>query len=208
MNAFWERVQEFLEPDPLDPEGTPVADQFGMRYLRSGRPEMLKLRDPLDTRIGLIRDFSFTITDPATVDFVAAHCLGTVVDPMAGSGWWAHLLRERGIDVVAADTDPGGFNRQHIDDMIIRDGAEVLADSDAETMLLSWPDMDRDTGERMRAAFTGKRIIYIGEWGGCCGSPELFDGIAAHGIAVAAHKPVQWYGLHDLVLVFDVAEMI
>lgn len=51
----------------------------------------------------LIPRYAWTVSDPATVEFVLQFCGDTVIDPMAGSGYWARLLVERGVFTLAYD---------------------------------------------------------------------------------------------------------
>jgi hypothetical protein len=41
------------------------------------------------------------------VAFVAKHARGGLVDPIAGTGYWAYLLAQVGVDVVCYDLNPG-----------------------------------------------------------------------------------------------------
>lgn len=48
------------------------------------------------------------ITSPEALAFVAEHSRGRLVDPMAGTGWWAYLLSELAdVDTVRYDVEPG-----------------------------------------------------------------------------------------------------
>lgn len=62
------------------------------------------------SRNEVVRKFSWAISDPDTVDFVAEHATGNdhrgVVEVGAGTGYWAYQLAQCGVDVLAYDLAP------------------------------------------------------------------------------------------------------
>ena len=62
------------------------------------------------SRPKLVRKFSWAISDPDTVDFVAQHATGNdhpgVVEVGAGTGYWAYQLAQCGVDILAFDIAP------------------------------------------------------------------------------------------------------
>lgn len=195
INTYWATVAQRVQPDHFSPH-LPVVDWT------DGGPH----------RRDMVSRFSWTITDPATVAFVTEHSGGRLVDPMAGSGWWARLLYAAGVDVHAVDLLPAhwGDNPYHkagISHMHVRQGDAVETASRFgwdRTLLLSWPPYDEPIGAETLAAYTGQRVIYIGEgWGGCCGSDRMFELLEVGWNEVAQHRPVQWWGMHDYVTVYE-----
>jgi hypothetical protein len=55
---------------------------------------------------GLVGRYAFAVPNLDALDALA--CLGPLVELGAGDGYWARLLRDRGVDVVAYDRVPGG----------------------------------------------------------------------------------------------------
>lgn len=54
------------------------------------------------------------------------------------------------------------------------------------------------------AAYEDGSSCYIGEGpGGCCGDDRLFELLDQQWAKVAEHRPVQWFGIHDYVTVYD-----
>lgn len=165
-------------------------------------------------RHAIIRRYTFTVTDPATVSFVAGYAGPKVVDPMAGTGYWSALLRARGADVVAYDIDPphgpdrNGYHDEQWIPIEKLDARAAVRRHRDRTLLLSWPPYHDDVGVETVQAYGGKRIVYIGETqGGCCGTPKLFAEFERYWTPVARHRPVQWFGIHDYVTVFDRTEI-
>lgn len=200
-NAYWEAVREYVKVDRF--YGGPCVDTYG------------SIARDFDLRVDrheLCGRFSWTVTDPVTVDFVRAHAGRCVNDPLAGSGWWAWLLEQAGIDVIASDinppdgTDANNWHREgmHVD-VARMDAADAVKMGGAPwTLLLSWPPYESDVGERALAAYAGRRVIYIGEGeGGCCGNDAMFQALERDWQEVATCRPVQFYGLHDYVTVYE-----
>lgn len=197
-NAYWDAVRDHTYTwDGGAPQvGAPTDD-----------PDWWKAAG---SRRDLASRYAWTITAPATVAFVAHHAGPALVDPMAGTGWWAHLLTQAGVDVAASDLNPAG----HPDNIWHRhgslwhpvaatDGADAVRENGAgRTLLLSWPPYDTPDGANILTAYTGDRVIYIGEPAGCCGD-DLHHMLGRDWTVVAEHRPVQWYGIHDHITVYD-----
>lgn len=191
-NPYWDAVKDHIGPDRF--YGTPCVD-WGTKRID---------RHELTSR------YAWTISSPATVAFIAEHSGARVVDPMAGTGYWAGLLRQTGVDVAAYDLNPPGttdnsFHREGATFVDVYQGAAadtVTLHPDA-TLLLSWPPYGFDATPILRA-FAGDRIIYIGEgYGGCCGDDDLFELLGKEWAETAEHDPIQWWGIHDTVTVYD-----
>ncbi len=196
-NAYWDAVQHQLADD--DHWGPCVGS---LPYIKRG--ELL--------RHDMTSLYSWTVTDPATVAFVAGHCGPRVLDPLAGSGWWAFLLGKLGVDVLASDAALPGEpeNVWHTEGVLhcpVDRADAIQAASErgsGRTLLLSWPPYGSDIGERLLAARAWSRVVYVGEGpGGCCGDDGMFEAFAVGFVEVARHQPVQWWGLHDEVVVYD-----
>lgn len=154
-----------------------------------------------------VRRYSWTITDPATVAFVAQHSGGRMVDPMAGTGWWGLLLDQVGVDVVSSDVDPGGNHWHEGADLWVPIAAAEAYDAVTQhpdrTLFLAWPPYDRPDGVDTVRAYRGLRVIAITEGeGGCVGDDALFAEFDTNWVEVADHVPVQWFGMHDRVTVY------
>ncbi|HEY0643679.1 MAG TPA: hypothetical protein VGD39_09690 [Nocardioides sp.] len=206
-NAYWDAVREYVDPTG-SLWGTPEVG--GYNLYRDGQGEMDYRRwcREAPSRHDLVEQYSWTITDPATVAFVVKHAGPRVVDPMAGSGWWAKLLAEAGADVVAYDLALAGpDNEWHKAGVrhasILRgDAVDTVAAHRDRTLLLSWPPYGFDATPVLNA-YPGDRLIYIGEdWGGCCADDGFFEALTKSWTRIAEHVPVQWYGIHDVVHVY------
>ena len=206
-NAYWEAVRQHVRNEPI--WGGPCVDQYGILDRRTGGPRDYTMRL---NRFALCGEYSWSVTDPDTVTFVAEHAGPLLIDPMAGSGWWAHLLGQLGVTVLASDLNPpdgteaNHWHRegQHVPVAQVDGVDAVKLAPPSATLFLSWPPYDRPAGHDILAAYTGTRVIYIGEGdGGCCGNDDMFRLFADGWVEVAGHRPVQWDGLHDYVTIYD-----
>ncbi|HUE33918.1 MAG TPA: hypothetical protein VMQ38_13780 [Mycobacterium sp.] len=172
-NPYWEAVKDCVETDGL--WGNPVVGYF--RLDRTVEENIA--RSP--NRMGLVRKYCWSIPDPDTVTFVANHAGGGLVDPIAGTGYWAYLLAQAGVDVVCYDLNPGTdllTNGWHGADLhaeiCAKDCAEAVALHPGRTLFLSWPPHGQDVGARILMAYKGNRVIYIGDGhGGATGDDQM-----------------------------------
>lgn len=159
--------------------------------------------------------WSWTIPDPQALAFVQEHARGKIIDPMTGSGYWPYLLRQLGIEVLASDENPplGGSQannvyHRHAEQFVAVEtcgaveAVKKLTDP-GFTLFLSWPPMDCGAARTLEA-YPGDRLIYIGEGnGGCTADEEFFALLERDWDESGSYWPVQYDGLHDMIMVFD-----
>jgi hypothetical protein len=199
-NPFWAAIEHYVT-DGTDWRGGRQVDSYG---------SMLGRRAPDLNRHEASSRYSWSIPDPASLAFVAEHSAGRLVDPLAGTGYWLRLLSDLGVDCVGYDLNPPGEaeNRYHKAGVqwfkVMRaDAVDAVTVHGGRTLLLSWPPYDSPLGADVLDAYTGDRVIYIGEMeGGCCGDDALFARLAEQWREVAEFRPVQWCGINDWVTVY------
>ena len=101
------------------------------------------------------------------------------IEMASGTGYWASLLRARGVDVLCFDSNPpgqpgAGDNHFHVGAIC---WTEVLQGDDSaidlhphRTLLLCWPPPNSDMPITALTRYRGTHLIYIGEF------PEDEDG--------------------------------
>jgi hypothetical protein len=215
-NPYWDAVRDHVDPTG-SLWGTPTVDGLGRYRTPDGRIDLARWNQEALKRHDFTARYAWTITDPATVDFVIRHAGPRLVDPLAGTGYWAWLLSQAGVDVVAYDQHPptvdSESNRWHRNvaahcPVMQGDAVDTVTVHGDRTLLLAWPPCASPLGADVLRAYAGPRVIYIGEGQfGCCGDDAMFDLLARDWVEVADHVPVQWDGLHDVVRVYHRAEV-
>ncbi|SPM43180.1 hypothetical protein MNAB215_5402 [Mycobacterium numidiamassiliense] len=203
-NPYWDTVKDSVETDTRL-GGGPVV---GFYDLKRTVQENLA-RSP--NRQALVRKYSWSIPDPETVEFVAQHAHNGLVDPIAGTGYWAYVLGQLGVDVVCYDLKPGAMlhvNGWHGEDLYAdvcaRDCAEAVALHSDRTLFLSWPPHGQDVGQRTLLAYQGQRVIYIGEGpGGANGNDAMHMIIDRDWTEIDSRQPVKWWPQRDRVTVYQ-----
>ncbi|HTX95945.1 MAG TPA: hypothetical protein VME67_14445 [Mycobacterium sp.] len=202
-NPYWEAVKDCVEADCLG--GNPVVGYFSLD--RTVAENMAQSPN----RQLLVRKYCWTIPDPDTVAFVARHADGGLVDPIAGTGYWAYLLAQAGVDVVCYDLNPGTdlvANGWHGSDLYAqvcaKDCAEAAARHPDRTLFLSWPPHGQDVGARILLAYSGNHVIYVGDGrGGATGDEQMHQILEKAWSEVDSRQPVLWWGQHDRVTVYE-----
>lgn len=202
-NPYWEAIKDCVETESLS--GKLVVGYFSVD--RSVEENIARTPN----RQRLVRKYTWSVPDPDTVAFVAQHVRAGLVDPIAGTGYWAYLLAQLGVDVVCYDLHPGAAlatNGWHDGDLHAdvraMDCAEAVASHPDRTLFLSWPPHGQDVGARILRAYKGTRVIYLGDArGGATGDDDMHRILDMHWTQVATHQPVQWWGQHDRVVVYE-----
>ena len=128
-------------------------------------------RDP-QARDELVRRYSFAVPDERALDAIRGLSARGLIEVGAGTGYWARLLAERGVDVVAVDVAPAPSSRNTWFagtaawwDVEMGDESRVDDHGD-RTLLLVWPTRNEtwpaDAVVRFAAA-GGQRFVRVGE---------------------------------------------
>ena len=123
-------------------------------------------------RAEAVRRFAFAIPDEAALAAIARWAPNGVVELGAGTGYWAGQLDQRGIDVIAYDTEPApsGANRWFAGAepwFPVRLGDQRIVEVHPDRcLLLVWPTKDEtwaaDAIERYHHA-GGDTVVFVGE---------------------------------------------
>lgn len=144
-----------------------------------------------------------------------------VVEMGAGTGYWAWMLQNEGVDVKAFDSQPNGNHWCSADHWApVRQGShEVLWAYTNHALMLCWPPYDEAMAIDCLEAYKGDVLIYIGEGpSGCTGDnafhqalgSDYWDGEAEDFIEAPPTQWTeeltvaipQWPGLHDFLTIF------
>ncbi len=150
--------------------------------------------------------YAFAIPTERALRAIATHSPHGVVELGAGTGYWASLLRDLGVPIVAFDIAPPmspdnrWFHSSTAWFEVQRGDESAIEPYGDRTLLLVWPTRDQtwpaDALDRFHAA-GGRTVIYVGEAaGGQTGDARFHALLGAYEHCVACT-----YGVHDLACV-------
>ena len=133
--------------DPYTTDDVLAAERSGMQYER---------------RKSFVASYAWSIPTPEAIRLIATVVARRkLLEVCAGSGLWAKLLTEAGVEVIATDLGPPPHLHYPIEKM---DGeAAVKHHADCEALMVCWPPMKSDIAARALQAFAGDLFIYIGD---------------------------------------------
>jgi hypothetical protein len=161
-----------------------------------------------DAFFDLPRKYSWAVPTEEALTTIAGHSPRGVVEIGAGGGYWAMLLRERGVDVVAYDPDPSGlqcYSRYYRDGTVwssveVGDHAAAANHPD-RTLMLCWPESGEDWPAAAVRAHGGSTVVYIGQ-PGVTGNDDLHRLLNAEFVVTGLVGLPQWMGLEDDLSVY------
>lgn len=203
-NPYWDEVLAWAQTNPVGQLvlGHDRYQRLGLPYPRYDTFEQHPFIAAMELRERLVRRHAWTITDPDTVAFVAEHAGTSVLDPMAGTGYWARLLTDLGVDVAASDLQPPPADDLYYP-VVTGDAVDAVRLHGDRTLLLAWPPCGDPIGADVLENYTGDRVVFLGEVDGNCGDDRMRHLLATEWRQVAEHEPPQWLGQHELVVVYD-----
>jgi hypothetical protein len=244
MQAEYPAVAEYLEASPvLTGTGDDVADAaFELRLLHfmtagtSVEDPYWEIVEPLvKTQEGrrvlapaggsrlayaqtvLQQAYAYAVPSPETVNWVREFAADRrLVEPGAGRGYWASRLHSAGVDVLAFDSQPPGYEANPsfpnagtkspstwYEVQCAESLLEVASDNSNSVLFLCWPpgwenSMASDVLMEFEAT-GGERLIYVGEpQGGKTGNSAFFSALAAHWkLESVDSQYVSWWNLND-----------
>ncbi len=119
-------------------------------------------------RARLVGTTAWAIPSREALECIADH--GPIVEVGAGTGYWAKLLEERGVDVLAYDAEPPqrGANRFHPEATPLTEvhagGPEILDGHPDRALMLCWPPPESSMALDCLDNYAGAAVLYIGEW--------------------------------------------
>jgi hypothetical protein len=160
-----------------------------------------------ERRVACVRRYAFGVPSRAALDAIAQHA--PIVELGAGTGYWAYLLQNRGVDIVAYDLAPPGQadNAYKFDPRtwteVRSGGVEVLDQFADRALFLCWPGYRDTFADDALAAFRGKVLIYVGEGaGGHTANDAFFDRLRRDWVPGGQVAIPQWSGVHDALSIY------
>lgn len=150
--------------------------------------------------------YAWAVPAPAALDAIAEFAHEGIVEIGAGTGYWASILRQMGLNVIAYDASPvdKGRNRFHRRKkcgvrvtsftQVLRGDATMAACHPDRVLMLCWPPHDMNPtrprrecrmSDRALASYSGDKLIYIGQRpGGVTGSRKFHEQLRKEWICV------------------------
>lgn len=145
---------------------------------------------------------------PTEEALLALAKLGPLLEVGAGTGYWAHLLRQGGVDIKAYDTAPGNNSwSTGLWTEVLTGGTDVASTYPDRTLFLCWPPYDTHmafNAAQAHLAAGGRMIAYIGEGrGGCTGDDDFHRLLEKRYTQIGRVFLPQWFGIHDALYLYE-----
>lgn len=213
---------EILPANPYLEEATP--------YLRSPRFPFdsdfnpTRLVEGFKMREILTRKYAWAIPNQAALDVLRKYA--PIIEIGAGTGYWAFLLRQMQVDIVAYDIRipdgsilPDDASREHIEAFpgnayhlghtpwtdVLPGGPEMAGQHPNRTLFLCWPPYQDPMASDCLKQFKGNTVIYVGEGGwGCTGDDEFHDLLEENFVEIEEDFVAipRWEGVNDRFCVY------
>lgn len=202
QNPYWEIIRQL----PLDDMPLPwhQRPEPMLHWLGGNREEYKIFADRFD----MCGTYSWAICSPGDVAWLKGILGGRgVVEPGAGTGYWAWQMEQAGIDVAAYEPEVQGpvnhFARRTWTSLL-RDDHSAPKHHPDRALFLCWPSYAEPWAAQALACYSGDLLIYCGEGeGGCTADDEFFHLLEAEWEEVsdsAAH--VSYWGIHDYLTAY------
>ena len=173
----------------------PYLDEFQRWQDRPGIDDRLwELRDAM---FDLKAAYAYAIPTRAALKLLAAHA--PIVEIGAGAGYWAYLLRQMGVDVMAYDHEPpdGTYRNIYFEGgrawtEVLEGGPEMVPKHGDRALFLCWPPPGSPMAEACLEAFAGDVVVWAGEWRRACATEAFFDALDRSFEEIAAEPLPSW----------------
>lgn len=133
-----------------------------------------------NTRHALTHKYSWAVPNEEALAAIARE--GPIIEAGAGSGYWAHLLKNVGADVVAFDQHGVNVAENYYHSTarnawtnIIRGTEDTVSQHPDRTLFMSFPPMSEPFGVNVLNNYRGRRFAFVGELGdGSCTGDRAF----------------------------------
>lgn len=164
------------------------------------------ITEQFTAREQFIQKFGFAIITASVVQALKKY--SPILEVGAGTGYWAHELSKAGVDIVA--TDPRKFiysdvwQKHLFFEVSNMTGEDAVKKYPERNLLLVWPTYSSSWAASALRAFTGEKLIYVGEgYGGCTADDDFHECLGQKFELVEEIPMSQFCGIHDRLEVFQ-----
>lgn len=160
---------------------------------------MEALLKPTRRRYELVTTHAWAVPSVEAIDMIVKHSPAGVVEIGAGTGYWARLLRERGLFVMAFDEAPhDNPQAQGTWSPVEKGGPEKAALWPQLTLFLCWPPYNLPMAHECLRAYSGSTVAYVGEgYGMATGDDAFHDELEDNWDLIDEVALPRWFGIRD-----------
>lgn len=159
------------------------------------------------TRRDFCKKYTFAIPIPAVLEGIAKY--SPIVEVGAGKAYWASVLRNMGVDIIATDRYPiqqNGYQKadhEFVENMEYLTANQAIKSYPDRNVFMCWPEYNRSWAYEALKLIKGQYLIYIGELkDGCCADKKFFNYLEKHFEEVETLPLMSWVGIHDVCIVY------
>ncbi len=165
-----------------------------IRFAEKDREESYRKK-----RMELVTKYSWAVPTEEAINSIADYSKTGLIDFGAGSGYWASLISNKGINVNAIDnwTDK---KPEHLFYPVKTGSYELLKFQSDKVLMLVWVPQATDMALTALKTWNGKKLIYVGEPPPARGNanPAFFEELKNWTLVKVITIP-QWYNWNDAV---------
>lgn len=170
--------------------------------------DVLRLSEVLDRRMEASNRWSWAVPNEEALSELVR--LSPIVEIGAGTGYWAHLLRSMGADVVAYDASPPdtslcnvwhpGASSTHT--RVDVGNEEMAARHPDRTLFLCWPPRG-DMARKCLRHYRGETLVVVGEPSfGTCADATFGEELLRNFILSGTIQIPRWICINDVMMVW------
>ena len=159
------------------------------------------------------KTFAWAIPNNQAIETIARY--SPIVEIGAGGGYWAMLLRDKGVDVICYDKNPPNVKldaskseswSQVLWSEVLKGGSTQAGKYPDRALFLCWPPYRQNMADNALRHYLkagGKTIIYVGEtkWG-CCANEKFFSRLKKNFTLEEYVSIPVWDSIHDQLFVW------
>lgn len=195
-----------------EPEARPVSEAALVNPYFSLFTALASASDEirLSARKAAIWAYAWAVPTDAVARRIAE--LSPILEVGAGTGYWAWLLAQAGALVEAVDVAAGQaptWLPTGVEAGIgnLNRNAPARAEArrsgpDPRALLLCWPPYESPMASDTLRQYTGRHVIYVGEWRGRTADAVFHDALDRDWVLEGEHEIPCWPGFRDRVFIF------
>jgi len=184
--------------------GNPLLDYYN-RF--DGRRYGSGLGRYADNRNAAVEQWAWAVPSSEAIDAIAK-LQKPVIEIGAGRGYWAAMLEQAGVDIVAFDINPPTghkVNMSHVEPGLffnVQEGThEAVLQHQDRALMLCWPYYDLPAAYDSIEAYEGDTVIYVGEpkvgSSGCTGCEKFHESLRRDWEFVESVSIPRWDSIRD-----------